>query len=257
MPASDGVPRRILITGGTSGIGLAAALRFAAGPPACILINGRDAERGAAACHAVRARFPAVEIGFVAADVSSAAGAAGLIETAAVRLGGFDVLVNSAGGAFVPALLHDTAPEEIEGAILPWLFGTIRCCRLALPHLVDGSAIVNVASDAAKVPTPGEALVGAAMAGIAMFSRTLAMEEKRRQIRVNVVTPSLVQGTLTTARITAGGLSAKLFEKAERAAYLGVPTADDVAAAIEFLAGPGAARMTGQVISVNGGISAG
>ncbi len=250
-------PRRILITGGTSGIGLAAALRFAAGPPARILLNGRDPARGAAACQAVAAQCPGVDIGFVAADIATAAGAADLVATAADRLGGFDVLVNSAGGAFIPALLHDTPPEDVESAIHTWLLGTIRCCRHALPHLAEGGVIINVASDAAKVPTPGETLVGAAMAGIAMFSRTLAMEQKRRRIRVNVVSPSLVQGTLTTARITAGGFSAKLFAKAAGLAHLGVPTADDVAATIVFLASPDAAKMTGQVISVNGGISAG
>ena len=89
-----------------------------------------------------------------------------------------------------------------------------------------------------------------------MFSRTLAMETKRRRVRVNVVTPSLVRDTQTFARVTAGGFSAKLFEKAAKAAYLGLPEPDDVAAAIVFLLSPDASRMTGQVVSVNGGISA-
>ena len=168
-----------------------------------------------------------------------------------------DVLVNSAGGDFAPRLFHETSLEEIGGIVRHWLLGTIYCCRLALPLMADGGAIVNVASDAAKVPTPGETVIGGAMAGIAMFSRTLAMEAKRRRIRVNVVTPSLVPNTLTHDRITAGGFSAKLFAKAAEAAHLGVPDADDVAAVIAFLAGPETARVTGQVVSINGGISAG
>ena len=251
-------PRRIMITGGTSGIGLAAALRFAAGPAARIVLNGRDHARGAAACGAVRARHPACHVAFVPADISGREGASHLIEAGVRELDGpIDVLVNSAGGAFLPTLFHDTTLNDIDGIVRAWLLGTIYVCRLALPRMADGGAIVNVASDAAKVPTPGESVIGAAMAGIAMFSRTLAMEGKRRRIRVNVVTPSLVEGTLTTARITAGGFSARLFGKAARAAQLGLPTADDVAAAVVFLAGADAARMTGQVVSVNGGISAG
>ena len=95
------------------------------------------------------------------------------------------------------------------------------------------------------------------MAGVAMFSRTLAMEAKRRGIRVNVVTPSLVRNTQTYSRVTEGGFSAKLFEKATRAAHLGIPEPDEIAAIIAFLASADAVRMTGQVISVNGGISAG
>jgi NAD(P)-dependent dehydrogenase (short-subunit alcohol dehydrogenase family) len=170
--------------------------------------------------------------------------------------GPIDVLVNSAGGDFIPTLLHDNTLEMIDGAIRHWLISTIYCCRLALPDLAGGAAIINVASDAAKVPTPGEAVIGAAMAGIAMFSRTFAMEAKRRHIRVNAVAPSLVRDTMTHERVTSSGFSAKLFEKAVSAAHLGIPNPDDVAAVIAFLASAEASKITGQVISVNGGISA-
>lgn len=247
-----------MVTGGTSGIGLAAVMRFAADPAARIVINGRNPDRGEAACQAVRARFPSASVEFVAADVSTQTDSARLFADAAAYFGGsIDVLVNSAGGDFAPALFHDVPLDECDGIVRHWLLATIYCCHHALSRMTDGGAIVNVASDAAKVPTPGEAIVGAAMAGIAMFSRTLAMEAKRRGIRVNVVTPSLVSGTLTHDRVTRGGFSARLFQKATAAAHLGIPVPDDVAATIEFLAGPGAARMTGQVVSVNGGISAG
>ena len=96
-----------------------------------------------------------------------------------------------------------------------------------------------------------------AMAAVAMFSRTLALEVKRQGIRVNVVTPSIVEGARLRKRIAAGGFGGKLFEKAAAAAHLGVATERDVAEMIGFLASDRAARVTGQVISINGGISAG
>lgn len=251
-------PHRILITGGTSGIGFAAARRFLREPGTRIVVNGRDPARGEAARARLLAEAPEASVDFIAADVGDPEAATRLVREALDRLGGsFDLLVHAAGGDHAPTLFHELPLAEADAIIRHWLLSTIYCCRLVLPHLSEGGAIVAVASDAARVPTPGEAVIGAAMAGVTMFCRTLAMEAKRRGIRVNVVTPSLVSNTLTHERVTAGGFSAKLFEKAAAMAHLGLPEPDDVAAAIVFLAGPESRRTTGQILSVNGGISAG
>ena len=250
--------KRALLTGSTSGIGLETAAKLAESGVSRLAINGRDRERGEKARLLLEGRAPGLDVAFLAADVSTPDGARALVEGALAHLGGaIDILVTCAGGDHAPTLFHETSLDEVEAVIRHWLLGTLYCCRLALPHVADGGAIMTVASDAAKVPTPGESVIGAAMAGIAMFSRTLAMEAKRRRIRVNVVTPSLVRNTLTHDRITAGGFSAKLFQKAAAAAHLGVPEPADIAALIAFLATPDAAKLTGQMISVNGGISAG
>ena len=82
-----------------------------------------------------------------------------------------------------------------------------------------GGVIMNVASDAAKTATPGEAVIGAAKAAIVMFTRTIAIEEKRYGIRANALTPSLVYGTASTERITADGFSGKLFARAAQQAH--------------------------------------
>jgi NAD(P)-dependent dehydrogenase (short-subunit alcohol dehydrogenase family) len=95
------------------------------------------------------------------------------------------------------------------------------------------------------------------MAALVMFTKTLAMEAKRVGVRANVLTPSIVEGTRTYDRVMKGGFSAKLFDKAIKAARLGVATPDDIAPMIVFMAGPQGARMTGQAVSINGGISAG
>jgi NAD(P)-dependent dehydrogenase (short-subunit alcohol dehydrogenase family) len=94
------------------------------------------------------------------------------------------------------------------------------------------------------------------MAAIVMFSRVTAIEAKRNGIRVNAVTPSLIAGTPTAERVLEDGFSRGLFEKAAKMALLGVAEPEDLASLVVFLGGPGAARLTGQAISVNGGISA-
>jgi len=127
---------------------------------------------------------------------------------------------------------------------------------LPLMQAQGGGSIVNIASDAAKVATPGESVIGAAMAAIVMFSRVAAIEGKRNGIRVNAVTPSLIANTPTAERVLEDGFSRGLFEKAASMAHLGVAEPEDLASLIVFLGGPAAARLTGQAISVNGGISA-
>jgi NAD(P)-dependent dehydrogenase (short-subunit alcohol dehydrogenase family) len=132
-------------------------------------------------------------------------------------------------------------------------------CRAVLPGMMaqKSGAIVAIASDAGKVATPGEAVIGAQMAAIMQFVRGLAIEARRDGVRANVVTPSLVEGTPLTERLMAeGAFSRKIFTKARELAWLGAVTPDDVASAAIFLLSPNAARITGQALSVNAGISA-
>jgi 2-hydroxycyclohexanecarboxyl-CoA dehydrogenase len=128
----------------------------------------------------------------------------------------------------------------------------------ALPEMRSrrSGSIINVASDAAKVATPGEALIGAAMAAIVMFSKAAALEAKRERVRINVLTPSLIAGTPGAALIGSDPFSAKMFEKAIATA-LGVASPADLASMTLFLASSAASRITGQTISINGGISVG
>jgi NAD(P)-dependent dehydrogenase (short-subunit alcohol dehydrogenase family) len=248
--------RNVVITGGGSGIGLASADLFLA-RGARVVINGRNIERGANAVAALEALAPGKFIRFVAADVSEPASARELFRAAREAFGGdqIDILVNCIGADTAPQLFHKLAAAEVALTLDGWLKATILSCAAALPHLRDGGAIVNVASDAGKAPTPGETVIGAAMAGIVMFRRTLALEQKRRGVRANAITPSFVPDTQTSNRVTAEGMGAKLYAKAKAAAHLGLPTARDVANAVLFFASDEAQFVTGQVLSVNGGIS--
>ena len=114
--------------------------------------------------------------------------------------------------------------------------GQILASRAALPHLTQsgGGAIINIASDAAKVATPGEAVIGAVMAGIVMFTRGMAIEAKRNGIRANVITPSIVRDTPLYDRLMADPFAGKLFGKAEPMAHLGVAEPGDLAALAVF-----------------------
>jgi hypothetical protein len=158
------------------------------------------------------------------------------------------VLVNSTVAPFVPRLLHETLVEDIASSLTGLMLPPLLMSSSVLPWMQAqrGGVIVNIASDAGKVATPGESVIGAAMAGIVMFSRALAMEAKRDGVRVNVLTPSLIEGTLTYERVTGDGFSARLFEKAAGLAHLGVMQPDDLAHLILYWASPLAARITGQ-----------
>ena len=247
----------VLITGGTSGVGLATAHRFAAAGVTRLALIGRNVERGKEAAAAVRRAAPAADVHFVAGDANDPAQAVSAATSARDLLGGLDVLVNSTTAIYVPALFRDVAIEDIADMLTGQALAPMHMCRAVLPGFAAqrSGVIVNIASDAAKVPTPGETVLGGAMAAIVTFTRTLALEAKRDGIRVNAVTPSLIEGTIIGERAMAGGFSRKLFEKAKAQAHLGPTEPDDLAHLIVFLAGPGAARITGQVISVNGGIS--
>ena len=198
-------------------------------------------------------------VSFIQADANFPDQARRASMEAVDRLGGVDVLINSTAGLFNPELFHAIPLGNFPNIRPPQqLMAPLLMCSAVLPCLraQKSGLIINIASDAAKVATPGESIIGGVMAAIVMFSRTLAMEAKRDGVRVNALTPSLVEGTATADRILAEGFSQRLFQKAAKLAHLGIAQPEDLAAIAVFLAGPGGAKITGQAISVNGGISA-
>ncbi|MBX3093742.1 MAG: SDR family oxidoreductase [Cryobacterium sp.] len=247
-----------VVAGGTSGVGLAAAQRFAAAGARRILLIGRNRERGASVVSRFEAAHPEVEVVFESANLLEADDALRVVASAIDRWGAIDILVNSVNGSHGPRLLHRTDIHDLFPQITSQLMGVVHMCRAAVPSMQERGTgvIVNIASDAAKSPTPGEAAIGAAMAGIVMFTRTMAMELKRNGIRANVVTPSIIEGTGGYERVMQDEFTAKLFGKAIPLAHLGVVNAEDMAELIAFLCSPRSGKLTGQAISLNGGISA-
>jgi NAD(P)-dependent dehydrogenase (short-subunit alcohol dehydrogenase family) len=247
-----------LITGGTSGVGLATAIMLATAGVPRIAVNGRNVERGEKARQAVLAKAPGADVIFVAGDCNELDQATAVCEAAKARFGNVDLLVNSTVGSYGPRLFHNIPIPDVPDMLVKQIMAPLLTCRTVWPWMQARSTgcIVNIASDAGKVATPGESVLGAAMAGIIMFSRTLAIEGKRNGIRVNVLTPSIIEGTITYGNVMNDEFSGKLFGKAVKMAQLGVVQPEDLAAMIVFLASPQAARFTGQAISINGGISA-
>lgn len=243
----------VLVTGGTSGIGLACARAFAEAG-AQVRIVGRDGARGAAA---VAQLGPRTE--FLQADCGEPAEVTRMVELAVLGMGRIDTAVLSTGGNRLPELLHRQSLADLRAGLLQDLAPILYAAHAVHGQMIDqgGGAILAIASDAAKLPTPGEVMIGANMAAIVQFLRGLAIEGKRDGIRANILTPSLVEGTPLTERLMVEGtFPARLFAKARARADLGPTEAQDLAALALFLASPAAARITGQAISVTGGISA-
>jgi NAD(P)-dependent dehydrogenase (short-subunit alcohol dehydrogenase family) len=250
--------KTVVVTGGTAGVGRACAEAMLAADAEAVVINGRSRERGERALAEISARFPRARIVLAFGDMAQVVDAQSVIAAAIEKIGRIDVLVNSTGTNDFPALLHNTPIEAVPGILERCLFAQLLSCRAALPHMggAKRGCIINIASDAAKIPTPGESVIGAAMAGIVMFTRALAVEGKRDGIRANVLTPSLVSGTEFYDRIMADPYAGKMFAKAIPKAELGLVTMTDLAELAVFLASPAAAKMTGQALSMTGGISA-
>jgi 2-hydroxycyclohexanecarboxyl-CoA dehydrogenase len=162
-----------------------------------------------------------------------------------------DILVNNAG--WTPnESFAGSSPETWRKIIDVNYLGVLNCTRAALRTMVpaERGRIVSIASDAGRIGTPREAVYAGAKAAVIGFSKSLAVEVARHGITVNVVSPATVDTPLLR-----GMLSAEQIERREKANPMGrLGRPEDVAAAVLFFASPGAAYVTGQVLSVNGGI---
>lgn len=242
-----------LIFGGTAGIGLATAHCLARDGYEAVFVSGRGESRGRTAVTELESAFPDCRFRYLQCDVSDHH----QVRTALHMAEAPDTIVSSISPPIFPCLMKDSDPETYPLLLNNALLGVMNICKHATEVMREkgGGSLITIATDAAKVPTPGETLIGAVMAGIVMLSRTVALEEKRHGIRVNCVTPSIVRGTPFYDAMMQDPFCGKLFAKAESRADLGVVEAEDVAETIAYLASDRARKVTGQVISVNGGIS--
>jgi len=236
-----------LVTGASRGIGHAIALALAA--RGATVVGTATGAAGVAAIDSALAAAGARGRG-IALDVGEAPACEAAIEAVEAREGPVTILVNNAGITRDTLLLR-MKPEDWEAVISTNLGSVFRLSKAVLRGMMKArkGRIINIASVVGLIGNPGQANYCAAKAGIGGFTRSLAREVASRGITVNVVAPGFIDTDMT-----------KGLPEAQRAALaaqiplgrLGAPA--DVAEAVCFLAGPGAAWITGETLNVNGGM---
>ncbi len=246
--------KTVVVTGGGGGIGGATCRRFAeAGARVAVLdVDEPAAHRTAQDIAAGGGTAQA----FVC-DITDHAAVVRTIAAVEAALGPIDVLVNNAGWD-VFRLFKDTTPEDWQKLIAVNLIGALNLHHAVLPGMLARRAgrIVNISSDAGRVGSSGEAVYAACKAGLIGFSKTLAREHARHGITVNVVCPGVTNTKLYQNYKAGAGNPQKLDEVFRRAIPLGrIGEPEDLPGAILFFASDDAAFVTGQVISVSGGLT--
>ena len=188
-------------------------------------------------------------------DITDVAAVDAAIDAVAAREGGLHVLVNCAGWD-KPMPFVDTTPEFWDKILAINLKGPLACTRAALRHMIkqQSGKIVTIASDAGRVGSTGEAVYSAAKGGLIAFTKTIARETARHRINVNCVCPGPSDTPLFQQEFAAQ--SPKLAESLKRVIPWGrLVVPDDVAPAVVFLASDDAGFITGQTLSVSGGLT--
>ncbi len=244
----DMASRSVIVTGGASGIGRATALLFAANG-ARVFVGDIDAIRGASLVEACARE--SVPIEFLPMDLTDPASVTQFVEAVESKAQRVDVLVNGAGWDRIEPFM-DNAPELWDRLISINLMGAIRLTRALLPPMIAAGQgkIVNIASDAGRVGSMGETVYSAAKGGLIAFTKSLAREMARHRINVNCVCPGPTDTPLFAS------LPERLRDGLTRAIpFRRIATPEEIAEAVMFFAGPRSDYITGQVLSVSGGLT--
>jgi 3-oxoacyl-[acyl-carrier protein] reductase len=245
----------ILITGATGGIGYEIA-RQAALSGAIVGVHGSRAESVAATIDKLRAEAPNARLIAAPGNFQDDGVITPLVDGFAAEAGRLDALIHCGitGAPGTQGFFVKTLPAAY-GRNAALVLGTFQhLCHAALPHLVQagGGTLVAFASDAGRYAAPRQTMLGSVFGGIIAFVRNAAVELGRDNVRIHCISPSYVKDTPVFERFGIGGRG----ETAEQRAPLGLPSPKDIAPLALFLCGPDATKMTGQILSVNGGLNA-
>ncbi|WP_296555240.1 SDR family oxidoreductase [Pigmentiphaga sp.] len=247
-----------LVCGGRSPIGLGIAREFAARGAGRIAIAGRNEAQGRTCVDELARSLPRARFEFIAADIADDASRRAMFDQVREQFGGLDSYVHCVPPGAVSGALADAGLDRFRTSLLAGLGGLAGCCQDAagLLRARGGGSILVFASDAGRIASPRNALVATVQSGIMALVRSLALELARDRIRVNGVSPTYVRDTPLFDRLMSSESIARRIEKAAQRAGLGLPAPDDIAPMAVFLAGNAASKITGQIISINGGLSA-
>ena len=238
----------VLITGASRGIGAQCALSFAKAGYDVALNYCRSEAKALALVKEIEAL--GVKAFAVQADVADSAQVKGMFDAVRKELGAVDVLVNNAGIAHV-GLLTDMTDDEWRRLIDTDLSGTFYCSREALSDMIraHSGVIVNIASMWGEVGASCEAAYSAAKAGVIGLTKALAKEVGPSGVRVNAVSPGVVMTDMM-----AGFSDDDVAALKDETALTSLGSPENIADAVLFLASEKARFITGQVLSVNGGM---
>jgi 3-oxoacyl-[acyl-carrier protein] reductase len=236
-----------LVTGASRGIGKAIALRLAqrGAKVACVATTADRAKETSVACQGLGVQSAAYGV-----DVAASVPVTDLVATVLAEFGGLDILVNNAGITKDQLLLRMTE-DEFDRVIDVNLKGTYNFIRATARTLMKSRGrIVNITSVVGVTGNAGQANYAASKAGVIGLTRSVAKELASRGVCVNAVAPGLVATDMTSA----------LDSKAVEALKTSIPLArigepEEIAAAVDFLCGPGGGYITGQTLIVDGGLS--
>ena len=242
-----------LVTGGSRGIGRAICLRLATEGAKVAVVDILEQE---AAQTAEEIKTKGSQALALKTDVTQLDQVRACVQKIKDTWGAVDVLVNNAGWDKVEPFV-DSQPATWDKVIAINLKGPINFCHAVIPQMIERGAgkIITISSDAGRVGSTGEAVYSACKAGVIGFSKTLARELARSKINVNVVCPGPTD-TALLKQVTAGERGARIIEAMTKAVpfrRLGQP--EEIANAVAFFASPDADFVTGQVLSVSGGLT--
>ena len=245
--------RVAIITGAGSGIGRASALAFAR-EGAKVVLGDVTEEAGEETADLVRRQGG--EATFVVCDVSRGVDAARLVDTAVSAYGRLDCAHNNAGVTHPQLQAADISEEEFDRTVAVNLKGVWLCMKYEIAQMLEtgGGAIVNAGSTAAVVGLPKFAAYTATKHGVAGLSKSAALDYAKQNIRVNVVSPGATRTPMMLKAIAENPEREEFINHGIPMGRMGLP--DEIAEAAVWLCSDRASFITGQVLQVDGGISA-